>query len=1394
MWKCILTGVALCLVLGMSGVSVAQVSSYQYSTAMQPVLAQSAGATVLGQGVVLDEQNYTTPIGFDFPFNGARYSSLNVSANGWVWFGAASPAPRPIYGGPLRVVHSTGGAGIIAVFGTDLRGTAASTIFTRISGTAPNRTFTVQWQNVSVAVPTGTSPATFTAEAVLSENGVIRLNFGAGTLAQNATVQSQIGLRGANTNDYVLRVLPFFAQNSCALFDFGATQNIASFVSAFPRNTSFVFTPPATAAPTTFSISGRCTIGNGAPGSGVPVFVNNVQRAVCDGQGFYTVSGLANGSYTVQIQAFNIVFAPAQTAVTIANANRAGVDFNAPGGALTMSTTLVNQNPLNGVSFRVQRSTVFNRLVQAPPFSNSTFATGLADGTYIVTPILAGYRFTPSSLATTVVNANFQTLPTFIGAVAPPMPPNALRVISIPGVVLASYLDNNNVSLTSRLANVGVRLFRVPSGRIQDLSFQTSEVVGTQFTDAQGNYNFTNVPVLSATELLVLWAEPSVGFPAVPYVANTASTPLITNSFTALRGQVRTTAGAPLQGVKITMSNGRTVETDRNGMYLLTEQPQTAQQTATPTIGNLGYTFAPATASVVMRPGRVTEQNFTVTLPSQMQSGFGAPIILAPNNGAILEPPVSNNVAYYQGLTWSGVPEAATYQIQFSASSAFHVQSTSFYALGAETSWLYGSTILPTAAGTQIFWRVRAVRSNGETSAFSETRSFLARIPPPLPALPSTLNLTSGFDPLQHGFNFRNFWETGAVWVPEYYGSVNYANAPYSTYSQNNPTFRAIASARFPNRTSAQAPQEPTYLWDDNEIGFARAGSVYVRNNGVQTPTTNAVDNWRFNTVSGGVVESWGGSCGGFARASVLSFAGVYNRALPYTTPVSNSLRRLIHSHQMYQNFGDYAVSGKDNPTTTVQKLRAAFEEVRAGNRLRQPVISIYDDRSGGGHAVVPYRIVSGTVNGRVVDSVYVYDPNWPDRNIILTKAIVVDRATNSWQYLFQAPSNVWRASGRGFTISAYASQERPITLPERPILAALQSTDDEGFEATPQRSTIRFNSTPEGNAQSLVTVTNQFGSIRNDKDPFGDDNAFPGAYPVQVQSGLWDSKLPSVSGYSLPRELADNLNISYRPAQANAPNSLAFNSGDRFSARADWTAADTRGQGMNIDVPNEVVRFTSNSTVPEATLTFAKLDETKADWENLVRITLRGMMAGDSLTTNLINDGRSVLIESNSGAASGAKNYDISFSRGVGQTFERLALNPNETHTFVIENWDNIAQSGVVQLLDTNKDNRTDIIRTLRVATSVRAVSDNDAFGVAVFPNPASSLLTVQFALPEAAQVQAEIVNLLGQQVMALPLGLRTAGTHSYSALVESLPSGAYLLRIRAGNATVTKPVQIIK
>jgi hypothetical protein len=317
---------------------------------------------------------------------------------------------------------------------------------------------------------------------------------------------------------------------------------------------------------------------------------------------------------------------------------------------------------------------------------------------------------------------------------------------------------------------------------------------------------------------------------------------------------------------------------------------------------------------------------------------------------------------------------------------------------------------------------------------------------------------------------------------------------------------------------------------------------------------------------------------------------------------------------------------------------------------------------------------------------------------------------------------------------------------------------------------------------------------MTNGKDPFGDDNQFVGASPIQLLTGEINSPLPAVSGYKIPSNLARNLDIDYKPIAANSANSLSYSSGDRLFTNVTWTAADTRGQGLSVDAVNDITRFTTNSIIPEATFTHAKLDETKAEWENVVRVTMRGLVAGDSLTTTLINDGKQVALASNAGPGSPTKTYSISFTRGVGQTFERLSLNPNHLHTFVIENWDNIAQSGVVQLIDTNRDFSADEIRTLRVATNVRAASNDGTFAVSVFPNPASSTLTMQFTLAQAAEVRAELTNILGVPVKLLFVGERTGGIHSFSAETDGIPSGTYFLRIRAGNATVVKPVQIIK
>jgi len=117
-----------------------------------------------------DEYVVETELGFSFPFFGADYDRVSVSANGLLLFGSATvadhanaalPAPEPPNG-------------IVACFWTDLCFPPGGEVYRQTLGDAPNRRFVVQWAGAARFGVGGA--ATF--QAVLEEgSGRIRLNF-----------------------------------------------------------------------------------------------------------------------------------------------------------------------------------------------------------------------------------------------------------------------------------------------------------------------------------------------------------------------------------------------------------------------------------------------------------------------------------------------------------------------------------------------------------------------------------------------------------------------------------------------------------------------------------------------------------------------------------------------------------------------------------------------------------------------------------------------------------------------------------------------------------------------------------------------------------------------------------------------------------------------------------------------------------------------------------------------------------------------------------------------------------------------------------------------------------------------------------------------------------------
>ncbi|GAA4039565.1 GEVED domain-containing protein [Flavobacterium chungnamense] len=165
-----------------------------------------AKTVLVATGVNVDDQIYTTNFGgaFNFNFKGANYTSLNVSTNGFVYFGTASGTPATEYN-PVSSTNTYLGA--ISVYGRDMdfiSTPATNTLGWRVVGTAPNRIYQVEWiarrSNAVNASPDGSVNMIFQLW-MYESNGVIEMLYNPTNLsASNLT--GQIGLRGDVNTDF----------------------------------------------------------------------------------------------------------------------------------------------------------------------------------------------------------------------------------------------------------------------------------------------------------------------------------------------------------------------------------------------------------------------------------------------------------------------------------------------------------------------------------------------------------------------------------------------------------------------------------------------------------------------------------------------------------------------------------------------------------------------------------------------------------------------------------------------------------------------------------------------------------------------------------------------------------------------------------------------------------------------------------------------------------------------------------------------------------------------------------------------------------------------------------------------------------------------------------------
>lgn len=225
-----------------------------------------------------------------------------------------------------------------------------------------------------------------------------------------------------------------------------------------------------------FSISGTITSG-GTPIEGVSVVLTGPVSAevTTNASGLFTFSNLPNGTYTITPSHQNYNFSPLNRTVTINGSNVIGQIFI--GTLITRSisgTITTTTGPLAGVA--VFLTGPVNRTVTTNNSGVYNF-TGLLNGNYVVTPVLTGYSFTPTTANVIVNNADVTGIN--FSAVN--------RVFSVSGRVI-----NQN---GAGVANVIIKL-------------TGTGVIKTVRTNVFGNFTITGV----ANGNYVVSPEPQPGF------------------------------------------------------------------------------------------------------------------------------------------------------------------------------------------------------------------------------------------------------------------------------------------------------------------------------------------------------------------------------------------------------------------------------------------------------------------------------------------------------------------------------------------------------------------------------------------------------------------------------------------------------------------------------------------------------------------------------------------------------------------------------------------------------------------------------------------------------------------------------------------------------------------
>ncbi|MFZ3210109.1 MAG: carboxypeptidase regulatory-like domain-containing protein [Terriglobales bacterium] len=819
---------------------------------------------------------------------------------------------------------------------------------------------------------------------------------------------------------------------------------------AFPTNTyestnywvDIVFSPTGT-----YSISGTIS-GAGGNGATVSLMGPSSATTTADASGNYSFNGLANGYYTITPSNSGFTFTPASQNATVNNASVAAVNFSTGSSSVHPATYSISGtiSGAGGAGATVNLSGPSIAATTADAFGNYTF-TGMANGSYTVTPSNSGFTFTPASQPATVSGAsvtgiNFSTVTysisgtisgaggngatvTLSGASSATVTASATGTYTFTNLANGSYTvtaSNSGFTFTSASQPATVSNASVSGINFSTVTYSISGTISgaggngatvtlsgassaTVTASATGTYTFSNLTNGSYT---VTASKSGFSFTPASQGATVSNASVTGINFSTVAYSISgTISGAGGNGATVTLSgtSSATVTASATGTYTFSNL---ANGSYTLTASNSGFTFTPASQSATVSNASVTGINFSTVTYSisgtiSGAGGNGATVTLSGASSATVTASTTGTYTFSNLTNGSYTVTPSKSGFSFTpASQAATVSSASVTGINFSTGTYSISGTISGAGGNGATVTLSGASSATVTASATGTASS-ATITASTTGTASSATVTAS--------------ATGT------YTFSNLANGSYTvTASKSGFTFTPASQAATVNNASVSGINFSTVTYSiSGTISGAGGNGATVTLSGASsaTATASSTGTYTFSNLANGSYTV-APSKSGFTFTPASQAATVSNASVPginfSTVTVTYSISGTISGTA--GNGATVTLSGASSATVTGSATGTYT----------------FSNLANGSYTVTPSK--SGFIFTPANKAVTVSSANVTAINFTSTAQLAIDQIASGNQTI--STNHSW--SGKNITVTSTFS-----TTKTNELLLAFVSTDDGG-------------------------------------------------------------------------------------------------------------------------------------------------------------------------------------------------------------------------------------------------------------------------------------------------------------------------------------------------------------